>query len=100
MCCSAADMTIDACRSKRRMSFTALPRVQPGCGSAGRRCAPLGAARPPESSLDSAWALANDSLTSWLVALGMDQERGLLLAACLAVVLGAALGTAVTGRPG
>jgi hypothetical protein len=30
----------------------------------------------------------------------MDQERGLLLAAGLAVVVGAALGTAVIGRPG
>jgi enterochelin esterase-like enzyme len=45
----------------------------------------------------AAFALANDSLTAWLVALGMDEERGLLLAACFEVTLGAALATAFTG---
>jgi enterochelin esterase-like enzyme len=46
------------------------------------------------------WALANDSLTSWLVGLGMDQERGLLMAACLEVGMGAALATTAVNSAG
>jgi enterochelin esterase-like enzyme len=63
------------------------------------RAAAMGTALALGASV-AMWALANDSLTAWFVGLGMDQERGLLLAACLEVAAGAGLAAGVVGITG
>ena len=81
----------------RSSLFGAPRRLFAAAVVAGRvRAAAMGTALGLGASV-AIWALSNDSLTAWLVGLGMDQERGLLLAACLEVAAGAGLAAAAVG---